>query len=188
METIAAPDLWTYQPARLGVGIPFSAREHSHIALRQKQLLDLFISVGDELITQPPPLRSSQISSANSNHPIAVPVKSLFHLLLGIGIGIALITAMGAFYANFQLTKIRTLKVHAKYKECITKAELESWAAEIALHNDTQRLLNECRLQQSKTLARRGKLEAAIEVVGKIPENSPLYPEAQKLIKAWLEI
>ena len=51
-----------------------------------------------------------------------------------------------------------------------------------------QGLLNECRLDYSRLLAARGKLEAAIAVVGKIPENSPLYPKAQKLMKQWLEI
>ncbi|MBV9385241.1 MAG: hypothetical protein JOZ78_02310 [Chroococcidiopsidaceae cyanobacterium CP_BM_ER_R8_30] len=188
LETIAAPNLWTYQPDRLGVEIPFSVREHSHTALKQKQLLDLFISVGDEPITQLSSKKSFEISSANGNRPILISVKTIFHLLLGVGIGIALIAGIGALYANSQLTQIRTLKAQTKYKECITQAELKSWAAEITLHNDTQRLLNECRLGYSKTLARRGKLEAAIEVVGKIPDTSPLYPEAQKLLKAWLEI
>lgn len=192
LETIIAPDLWSYQPARLGVTVPFSAREHSHIALMQKQLLDLFISVGDEPITQLPSLTSSRknsvIASSKSNRPVVVPVKSILHLLLGVGFGIALIIGMGVFYANFQFNEIQTLKAHSKYKECITKAELQSWTAEIVLHQDTQGLLNECRLDYSRLLAARGKLAAAIAVIGKIPENSPLYPKAQKLMKQWLEI
>lgn len=45
LETIVAPDLWSYQPARRGVGIPSSVRERSHVALKQRKLLDLFVPV-----------------------------------------------------------------------------------------------------------------------------------------------
>lgn len=47
LETIVAPDLWSYQPARKGVAIPESVRERNHIALKQRRLLDLFVSVDE---------------------------------------------------------------------------------------------------------------------------------------------
>lgn len=43
LETIVAPDLWSYQPARRGVAIPSSERQRSHVALKQRKLLDLFV-------------------------------------------------------------------------------------------------------------------------------------------------
>lgn len=43
LETVAGPDLWSYQPARLGVAIPTDVRECSHTALNQRRLPSLFI-------------------------------------------------------------------------------------------------------------------------------------------------
>ena len=51
LETIIAPDLWSYQPARIGVAIPSDVREYSQIALMQKKLLNLFIPVDETEIT-----------------------------------------------------------------------------------------------------------------------------------------
>jgi FtsZ-interacting cell division protein YlmF len=53
LETIVIPDLWSYQPARRGVAIPSGVRDRSHLALKQKKLLDLFIPVDErEIVTQ----------------------------------------------------------------------------------------------------------------------------------------
>ncbi len=51
LETLIAPDLWSYQPARTGVAIPLGIREHSHTALEQGNLLDLFVPAKGETIT-----------------------------------------------------------------------------------------------------------------------------------------
>ena len=47
LETIVAPDLWSYLPARIGVAIPPRVREYSQIALGQKRLLSLFLPVNE---------------------------------------------------------------------------------------------------------------------------------------------
>ena len=44
LETMVVPDLSSYQPARPGVAIPSVVRKHSHIALQQGELLDLFVN------------------------------------------------------------------------------------------------------------------------------------------------
>lgn len=49
LETIVAPDLWSYLPARIGVAIPSRVREYSQIALGQKRLLNLFLPVNEHL-------------------------------------------------------------------------------------------------------------------------------------------
>lgn len=41
-------DFWSYQPARAGVEIPLVVRDRIHIALRQGELLDLFVPVEQE--------------------------------------------------------------------------------------------------------------------------------------------
>lgn len=43
LETLISPDLWNYRPARRGVVIPFEIQEHCHRALKEQQLLALFI-------------------------------------------------------------------------------------------------------------------------------------------------
>jgi hypothetical protein len=53
LETIVAPDLWSYQPARIGVAILSGVREYSLIALGQRRLLDLFLPVNEpEMVTK----------------------------------------------------------------------------------------------------------------------------------------
>ena len=47
LETIVAPDLWSYLPARIGVAIPSRVREYSQIALGQKRLLNIFLPVNE---------------------------------------------------------------------------------------------------------------------------------------------
>jgi len=47
LETIVAPDLWSHLPAHIGVAIPASVRERSHVVLKQKKLLDAFVSVDE---------------------------------------------------------------------------------------------------------------------------------------------
>ena len=50
LGTIVIPDVWSYKPARSGVVIPSDVREHSYIALQQRQLLNLFIPVEEKKI------------------------------------------------------------------------------------------------------------------------------------------
>ncbi len=50
LETIVAPDLWSHLPAHIGVAIPASVRERSHVVLKQKKLLDTFVSVDEGVI------------------------------------------------------------------------------------------------------------------------------------------
>ncbi len=50
LETIVAPDLWSYQPARIGVAIPSRVREYSQIALGQRRLLNLFLPVNEHVM------------------------------------------------------------------------------------------------------------------------------------------
>jgi len=48
LETIVAPNLWNYQPARSGVAIPSVVNVRSHIALKRGERLDLFVSVNEQ--------------------------------------------------------------------------------------------------------------------------------------------
>ena len=50
LETIVAPDLWSYEPVGTGVELPFGLLEHSQTALKQGELLDLFVSVDEHEI------------------------------------------------------------------------------------------------------------------------------------------
>lgn len=50
LETIVAPDLWSYQPVRRGLTIPASVRKHTQAALKERRLLDLFVEVDKQKI------------------------------------------------------------------------------------------------------------------------------------------
>ena len=53
LEALVAPDLWSYQPARSGVAIPWQIREQSHQRLERGQLLNLFVpSAEKEVIAE----------------------------------------------------------------------------------------------------------------------------------------
>ena len=69
LETLVVPNLSSYQPARIGVAIPADVRDHSHIALQQRRLLDLFVPVDEHKI----------ITSVNSQtyNQQATPVQPL---------------------------------------------------------------------------------------------------------------
>ena len=51
LETKVIPDLWSYQPARSGVAIPSTVRQRSYFALRQGELLELFVPVNEQETT-----------------------------------------------------------------------------------------------------------------------------------------
>lgn len=51
LETKVIPDLWSYQPARPGVTIPLAVRQRSYFALRQGELLELFVPVNEQETT-----------------------------------------------------------------------------------------------------------------------------------------
>lgn len=60
LGTIVAPDFSSYQPARIGVAIPANVRERSHIVLKQRKLLNLFIPFDErEVATSVPQVRPS---------------------------------------------------------------------------------------------------------------------------------
>lgn len=131
---------------------------------------------------------NSNINSSNSAYRNFVPTDRNFSLLVGVSTVIGIAAAMGVLSPYLQLNELRTLKIDAKYEKCITKAEVKSQIAETVFHQDVQGLLNECRLEHAKMLAASEKFSMAIAAAAKIPKNSHLYPEAQKLIKEWLEI
>jgi uncharacterized caspase-like protein len=66
LETLIAPDLWSYQSARTGVAIPLGVREHSHTALEQGQLLDLFVPEKDETVAPIEAQATRQIEAVQS--------------------------------------------------------------------------------------------------------------------------
>ena len=47
LEAVVAPDLWSYQPARIGVAIASGVRERSQVALKQKRLLEILITLDE---------------------------------------------------------------------------------------------------------------------------------------------
>jgi hypothetical protein len=64
------------------------------------------------------------------------------------------------------------------------------WQQDQPLYNEAQRMMGvwsqnllAIALQQLKE----GDLNAALEIAGKIPENSPVYPQAQAAMKSWQE-
>ena len=48
LETKVIPNLWSYQPARHGIAIGLSVRQHSYFALRQGELLDIIVPVHEQ--------------------------------------------------------------------------------------------------------------------------------------------
>lgn len=48
LETKVVPNLWSYQPALSGVAIPLAVRQQSYFALRQGELLELFVPVDEQ--------------------------------------------------------------------------------------------------------------------------------------------
>lgn len=48
LDTRMLPDLWSYKGAKPGVEIPLHVRDRSHIALKQGELLKLFVPVNKE--------------------------------------------------------------------------------------------------------------------------------------------
>lgn len=50
LENIVIPDLCSYQPVRMGVTIASGVREQSHIALKQRTLLGLYVPVNEHEI------------------------------------------------------------------------------------------------------------------------------------------
>jgi serine/threonine-protein kinase len=141
---------------------------------------------------------SSEIANASSTQ-VPIPSeqrsrripKHLFFLGAIMGIGLAAIAAVYAYTqlqpANqTQLDEIRTLQTEGRYEDCIAKAEIVD--RDSTLHDDAQRLINECRVEYAKQLAASDNFTNAIALAKKIPKNSPLYPQAQALIKEWSEI
>lgn len=73
-ETTVASEFWSHPPAHIGVAIPSSVRERSHVALKQKRLLDLFVSVDEGVIVTE---LNGQVYKQQSVQPsIATPVPS----------------------------------------------------------------------------------------------------------------
>lgn len=48
LETIVLHNFWSYQPVRPGVAIALPIRQHSHTALRQGNLLNLFLPIDEQ--------------------------------------------------------------------------------------------------------------------------------------------
>jgi phosphate transport system substrate-binding protein len=48
LETVVVRNFWSYQSVRPGVAIPAVVRAHSHIALKQGELLDLFLPLDQQ--------------------------------------------------------------------------------------------------------------------------------------------
>jgi hypothetical protein len=72
LETITAPDLWTYQPARAGISIPFELRKRCHDNLQRWKPINIFTSVNVVEEHQPqnervPLLTYSQQQVSHSN-------------------------------------------------------------------------------------------------------------------------
>ena len=48
LKTVVVPDLWSYQPTCPGVAIPLGVHKRSHVALKQEELLHIFVSVDEQ--------------------------------------------------------------------------------------------------------------------------------------------
>jgi hypothetical protein len=91
LEPVVAPDLWNYQPARIGVAIPAQVYERSLRVLEKGQLIDFFVPHGEALASQTEvnplnplfqgqplaPLAGGETSSLQHNSPGALPWKPL---------------------------------------------------------------------------------------------------------------
>ncbi|WP_052754392.1 serine/threonine protein kinase [Calothrix sp. 336/3] len=131
---------------------------------------------------------SEPASYQGQNSQVATPVnpsKSIPILSMAIA---AIVAIIGGVFAYMQFVpkvsdQIRSLKDEGRYAECLQKSE-----AELNTNNtDTQifDLLQECRLERAKKLAENGLIAEAIALAEKIPQNSSLYPEAQRYLKDW---
>ena len=95
LESLVAPDLWNYQPAHLGVAIPPDVREQSHLALKERKLLEIFVSADErERVAHRGLEKSSYLDSIS-------PRRNFW---LFVGAGIATILTLAAAIYRFPLS------------------------------------------------------------------------------------
>ncbi|MEE3719202.1 serine/threonine-protein kinase [Tumidithrix elongata RA019] len=83
------------------------------------------------------------------------------------------------------LDAVNSLKSQKKYQECVAEAQKVDRDAKV--YAEVQNALQQCRLDQAKQLAAENKLAEALALLGGIPTNSSVFPEAQKLMGQWSE-
>ncbi len=81
LETVAAPDLWSYQPARVGVAIPSIIHKRSHMALKQRRLLNLFVPVGKRAVV-------IELNRQTRKQQDALPIHTRHLVIEGIETGV----------------------------------------------------------------------------------------------------
>jgi len=117
--------------------------------------------------------------------------STLFFIGAGLGVGIVVLGAVVYSYIQFRLTaqvidEIQTLKHQARYEACANRAETVT--RDSTVYAEAQAILNECHLEHAKQLAGSNNFAEAIAIARQIPQDSPLYSQAQVLIQDWSEI
>jgi eukaryotic-like serine/threonine-protein kinase len=125
--------------------------------------------------TPPPPQPSPQKKAIDTRVKIAVGAV--------IGLGLA-----GGIYTYLQarsrtiVDEISGLNQQKNYAQCVAKAEETGTNGS---NDRVQEILNECRLAYALELKEKDKLVEAINMVERIPKESPLYNRAQQYAKDW---
>ncbi len=124
------------------------------------------------------------------------------HLTAGISFGLGL-TVIGLISihnrdqaAQATLAKVKRLQSQGQYQACLEQAKTltQNFGVSPSLHGQAETVLNQCqieldgqKLRTAQQLATTGKLVNAITSASKIPEQSQLQPQAQRLIETWTQ-
>jgi hypothetical protein len=74
------------------------------------------------------------------------------------------------------------LNQQKNYAQCVAKAEETGTNGS---NDRVQEILNECRLAYALELKEKGKLVEAINMIERIPKESPLYDRARQYANDW---
>ena len=143
----------------------------------------------DGTIVQPRPAAPLQPASNDRSIPLPQPKPGIDpRVKIGVGAIVALGIA-GGIYTYLQgqsrsvLDEISSLNQQKNYTQCVAKAEDPS--ANASGNDRVKTVLNECRLGYAIALKAQGKLVEAINMVERIPKDSPLYDRARKYADDW---
>lgn len=107
LKDLIVPDLWEYQPARPGVLIPWDVRKQIHTALKQGELINIFVPFNEEVVIEVKNEYQPQkfVTKEQNASYDSLPQNSI--LLLGVSLGFATSLALAiSTYGFFQIISI----------------------------------------------------------------------------------
>ena len=124
----------------------------------------------------PPPHQPSPQKKA-----IDTRVKIAVGAVIGLGLAGGIYTYLQARSRTI-VDEISGLNQQKNYAQCVAKAEETGTNGS---NDRVQEILNECRLAYALELKEKGKLVEAINMIERIPKESPLYDRAQQYANDW---